>query len=79
MFVASGKERYERNVNKQTVFSADFERNLPYGFYKRLGFDIANRSADFGYYYIGVGFSADFIYKIFYFVGYVRNYLYGRT
>ena len=44
---------------------------------KRLAFDIARCAADFGYYYIGVGFSAHGVNKFLDFVRNVRYYLHG--
>ena len=46
-------------MDKEAVFSSDFEGNLSCGFKKRLGFDIAYRAAYFGYDNVGVGLFSD--------------------
>ena len=79
MLLGAVQIRNKRYVDKKTVFSAHLKGNLPYRFYKRLRFDIAYRAADFGYYHIGVGVLADVIYKLFYLVCNMRNYLNGRA
>ena len=45
--VRSGKIRNKCYVNEKAVFSADFNRKLTDCFKKRLGFDIADSTADF--------------------------------
>ena len=70
--VRSGKIRNKCYVNEKAVFSADFNRKLTYCFKKRLGFDIADSTADFNKANVSscVGISVNIALNL---VCYVRN------
>ena len=76
--VRSGKIRNKCYVNEKAVFSADFNRKLTYCFKKRLGFDIADRTADFNKANVSscVGISVNIALNL---VCYVRNNLNGLS
>ena len=63
MLVRPAQERYQSNVYEQTVFFADFKRNLSDRFNKRLAFDIADCAAYFGYYNIRIGLFGNRVYE----------------
>ena len=67
------------HVDEQAVFASHFQRNLAHGLDERLRFDIAYGAAYFGYDHVGVGMLAHIVYEFFYFVGDVRDDLYGVT
>ena len=73
MLVRATKERNKCNMNKETVFLADFERNLSYSFKERLAFNIADRTADFGYNNVCVSLFTYTVNKILDFICDVRD------
>ncbi len=66
-------------MDKTAVISAYLARDLTDSLDKRLTFDIADSSADFGNDYVRARSFAYVVYKGFYFVGDVRNNLNGLT
>lgn len=67
-----GNESY---MNKDAVLSADFKRYLTDSLKERLAFDIANRTADFRNYNIGISLFTYIVDKRLNFICDVRNYL----
>ena len=59
MLVRAAQERHQSHMDEQAVLPADLQRDLPHGFQKRLGFDIADRAADLGDDDIRIRFLAD--------------------
>ena len=79
MLVGAAQKRHQRNVNKQTVFSADLQGNLTDRLYKWLRFDISDSAADFGNHHVRAGLFADVINKFLDFIGNMRYDLNGRA
>ena len=77
MFIRTAEERNESNMNEKTVFTADFKRDLANGLKERLRLDIADCSADFGDYNVGVGLFGNGVNESFDFVCNVGNDLNG--
>ena len=63
----------------QRVFTTHFEADLANGLDKGLAFDVADRAADFGDDHVGICLLAHAIDKVFYFIGDMRDRLYGRA
>ena len=66
-------------MDEQTVFPADFQRDLADRFNKGLAFDVTDGSADLGDDHIGIGLLADAVNKFFDLVRYMRDHLDGGT
>ena len=75
MFVRTAEERNKCNMNKETVFLADFKRDLSYRLKKRLALDIADCAADLGDNHICVCLFTYTVNKILDLVGDMGNYL----
>src|SRR5699024_7944939 len=52
-FAGGRQVGHQRDVQEETVVPADVVANLPGGFQKRLGFDIAYGATDFGDHHVG--------------------------
>ena len=79
MLVRAPQEGHQRHMDKQAVFPAHFQGNLPNGFQKGLGFDVADGAADLGNYHVGVRPLAHAIYKFLDFIGDVGNHLHREA
>ena len=77
MLVRAAKEGDKRYMDIKRVFFTYLKPYLTDSLQKRLAFDIARCAADFGYYYIGVGFFTHGVNKFLDFVRNVRYYLHG--
>ena len=75
MFAGAFQVRNESYMDEQAVFLADFQGYLTNGFHERLGFNVADSAAYFGYDNVGSGRSSDSVDKILDFVCDVRNHL----
>ncbi len=67
--------RNERDVDKQTVFAPDLQRDLAHRFDKRLAFDVADGAADLCDDHVGARLFAHAVDEILDLVGHMRDHL----
>ena len=79
MFFGCMKIRHQRHVDKQAVLSSDLQGYLSHCFNKRLAFNIADGTPDFGNDDVCVRFFTDLIDKFLDLVGDMRNDLHRGT
>ena len=60
-------------MDKQTVFSADLQGDLPNGLQKRLRLNVTDGASDFGDDHIGIGLLSDPVNKLLDLIGDVGN------
>ena len=79
MLVRSTQKRHQSDMDKEAVFPPYLERNLSYSFEERLGFNVTYSAADLSDDHVGIGFLADTVYDILYFICYMGYDLNSRA
>ena len=79
MLTRTLQKRHQRHMDKQTIFLAYFQRNLPHRFNKGLRLNISGGTADFCNNHVSVCLLPNAVDKFFDLVGDVRNHLDSRT
>ena len=79
MLVRSTQKRHQSDMDEEAVLTPHLKRYLSYSFEERLGFNVTYSAADLSDDHVSIGFLADTVYEILYFICYMGYDLNGRA